>query len=283
MYQQNPRPTTNSIDQAIDEISRSKIWNTFINIIKTLLKIGLAIFIAVASLFCILTALIVLGLGGSILAFVATFWQLFAPLPAYLENTPQLTPFTIAPVVAHAPDLNPTHQPVATFTPFPTWEILPTSSAGDTTWRTVNIELYGYQVDLPEGWLLEEEKLPFSSDACNLGHDLANYKIFNLDGSEIEVQFLCWARDDDDPSCPGETIVLDENRRIVRSKISDGEYQYGGFDRSGTPGLLYCIDGWPIADQGNGMTVNEIADYKQTRGEINLEVVDRIVLSVHQP
>jgi hypothetical protein len=134
-------------------------------------------------------------------------------------------------------------------------------------------------VEIPDGWSIEEERLSIPSSACNLSHDLANYKIFNSKGSVILIQFPCWARGYGQIGpCPAETQILDEDLGIARSRISDIEYQYWHFSR--TDGSIYCVDGWKIADQGNGGEVDEMADYKQYGGIVDLPTVDRIVMSI---
>ena len=72
--------------------------------------------------------------------------------------------------------------------------------------------------------------------------------------------------------------MINEDRGIARTEISDTEFQYWHYSKNN--GEIYCVDGWAIADQGNGMTVNEMADYKQISGLVDLPTVDRIVTSI---
>ena len=248
-------------------------------IFKIILKIMGALFLVGLIGLCLTSVVMLFILGGSAAALLAWFagvWNNIAQYNNLQPNTTASIPTQAIPAIVQNPNVD----------LFPTNEIIPSISPYSTPiliWHWQAIPLYGYKVELPDGWYVEEERLSLPSGACNLGHDLANYKIFNLNGNEtqsiIQVQFLCWARGGTQvPLCPNESQILDESLGIIRSKISENEYHYGHFTRSNS--VLYCFDGWPVADGGDGMTVNEIADYTQNAGTINPQVIDRIVTSI---
>ena len=239
-------------------------------IFKIILKILGGLFLIGLVGLCFTSIVMLIMLGGSVTALLAWFvgvWNSFSQYNNIYPIPPTPFPSQTAPMLIPTPQT------------FPTLISTPTSPTVGIIWQTANIDLYGYQVEVPDGWFVEEEKLSIPSSACDLGHDLANYKIFNSNGSEIQIQFLCWARGGEGSVCPGDLTTIDAGRNIARAKMSDIEYKYWGFVK-GSDGNLYCDDGWAIASQGNGMTVNEIADYQQTGGAIDLPTVDRIVTSI---
>jgi len=273
----------NKTDKAVSDFFHSKTW-------KTLLTIWLsAIGIAVSCVGC-LGLFILFGWGGVLLTGIAAFQQLLSPTS--FPNNPVSQASLSTPIPIQTPQ-GTVQQPRIILTELPTtlpptWTVVPgvpilketptslpfsTNNGEYYVWTTTDIPLYGFTIDLMQGWYLTEKRLNVG-DACGLGHDLANYIVAPMIGSEIDINFLCGARGWAFAGCPDEIAILDESRGIVRVKVTNNEYLYEHYSKN--QNVMECVDGWKITDN-----VAMMADYKVTMGPIELPIVDRIILSVH--
>jgi hypothetical protein len=242
--------------------------------------------------FCCTSVVMLLILGGSataLLAWFAGIWNSIAQYNNLQPSTSIAITLQAPPAIIQQPNISliPTERAevnLPTWTP-PSSELMytitPTSlplSSNDGqyySWSTWDMPLMGFTIDLPQGWYLGEKRKTFVGNACGLGHDIADYSVSPIIGSEITINFICGPRGWEGSACLDETTILDEDRGIVRGKITNNEYLYEYFSRNKNG--IECMDGWKITD-----IVVMMADYKVTAGPIQLPIVDRIVLSVHK-
>jgi hypothetical protein len=222
------------------------------------------VFGSIMGFFCLASVVIgilfALGLGATIMG----IWNNLVT-PALNYYPPTIEPFQVPTVAIQVPNLNPS-------TPQPT----PEPIAGE--WTIYDMTLYGFRMELPDGWLVtktNEINDTGQYSLCNLGHDLSDYVLTSPNMDEVTIRFLCGPRGGE-TYCPPNLVMLDEARGIYRTFYEDSdEYDYGWM-QTNSDGSKACGDGWPIDN------VNMIAKYRNPSGVYDLEIVDKIIQSVQK-
>jgi len=207
--------------------------------------------------------------------------------------------------------------PAATATPDPAVESLvetmlagttavqPTVPAGTAPapmWIEETIDLYGFSLDLPSGWKIEEiNRHPEPLDdpyTPRMGHDCAEYLIVNTDQSaQLFLSPVCGYIDGAGEDCPSDTVQLElrgEKGVVVRSfDAGQGRYIYSEarqatlISSAGEMTKLQCYRPAVLVFETPDATTFVQADLEYSgKGEAAaavLETADRIVLSLRMP
>jgi len=181
-------------------------------------------------------------------------------------------------------------------------DVPPTVTPDVPRWDEREIELYGFSLELPLEWVIQEiNRRPEPSDdlmAPQIGHDCAEYIISNPDGTELlYLNPVCGYTDGSGEDCPVDTVLLEtrgETGVIVRyynssqSRHIFSEARFATLISSqGESKKMLCFRPAVMVFETEAATifVNVEYEYLGSDGDIEaaLETVDRIVISIEMP
>lgn len=180
--------------------------------------------------------------------------------------------------------------------------ITPEVNLEDPHWVEQIIDLYGFLVELPDGWTIQEvNRRPEPSDdpmAPQVGHDCAEYIISNSEGTEkLYLYPVCGYTDGAGEDCPADTVLLatrGETGVIVRyydssqSRYIFSEARFATLISSeGESKRMLCFRPAVMVYEKEESTTFVNVEYENLGSDADieaaLEIVDRIVISVEMP
>lgn len=254
-----------------------------------ILKIGLIIIGSIVGLVVVCTicygALLLIGMGGTVLAILAMLQQLlFGPTPQISLVTGSTPPSMIVTANINWPPqaITPTISPI----------ILPTETITTTgeEWSWRQLGLYDKMVELPESWLIIEiNRRPEPTgigEGIGLGHDCADYQLSDHTyTATIDVIMPCSFGDGEGPP-----VCADVSGINFVEPISDTQYLINQIDE--VQGKIY----YGLADYGLAWTgettwtcsISEAIYYfeigrKPSEYVTDPAIINRIIISMLTP